>query len=474
MVILSKESTIKLLKGLSIYKQKESKNWWMALSLKDEDGGGRKRQSLKTDEENTAKEKALGYYFAYKENMHRQEFAAPKKQRIKEIAESVIADFDFREAEGGAGWKVTYDAYRKFLLETVIPIWGLKTIKQLKESEIEEYYRENVHSKTQLHTKNTAFRKLFDRAVKLELIERHHTPKLPGIKDLSKVNQELKNEFSEHHIKTINTKFRAFIDNSRKKSSLEKRQMLQFYFGFLRETGVRPGEEALNIKVSDFKFLSAAEVPHTQDEIEALIHKHGDDFEVRSHKMVLPVFVQIRKGKIHGRQGVKPRVAILSPQATSHINMILRYFWGVDYGIASLINEPSGHSVDDQRVRMIRDSFIFLPPGSQSTNPQYEKTFEQLCLFTSPFKKGVGAKGGVMGATALDDSVKYDAIDHKKDNVSLYSCRHSYITDSVISGISLSTIAAQCGTSQKMIEERYSHMTPAHKIPELMQHRKRY
>ncbi|MGJ8687028.1 MAG: hypothetical protein ACSHWQ_06085 [Spongiibacteraceae bacterium] len=468
------ENTIKLMDGLAIYKQKGSKNWYMSLTLKPGDDQKRARPSLHTPDENEAKKKALGLYYGYHGNILAPDTFTVKKQYIKEIAEIVIADFDRRKAEGGAGWKITYDAYRKFLVD-IIPIWGHKTIKQLKESEIEEYYRENVHSKTQLNTKNTAFRWLFDRAVKLELIERHHTPKLPGIKDLSKVNQELKNEFSENHIKVFESKFPDFIKNARKGISKDRRRMLMHYFGFLRETGIRPGEEALNIKVSDFKILRAEEAPMSKDEIQELVAKHGEGHKDATHKTILPFFAEIRKGKIHGRKGVKPRMAMLNDGGLYHINSILRFFWGWDYGLGPLLKEPTGKkSVLDERVREIRDSFIFRTPDGQSTKPQFEKTFEQLCVFTSPFKKGVGAKGGKRGGMALDNSVKYEAIEHKEDNISLYSCRHTYITDSIISGISLTTIAAQCGTSQKMIEERYSHMTPAHKIVELSQHKARY
>ena len=44
---------------------------------------------------------------------------------------------------------------------------------------------------------------------------------------------------------------------------------------------------------------------------------------------------------------------------------------------------------------------------------------------------------------------------------SLYSLRHSYITWQLQRGLSKGKIAKQCGTSEAMIEQHYSHVTPS-------------
>lgn len=43
---------------------------------------------------------------------------------------------------------------------------------------------------------------------------------------------------------------------------------------------------------------------------------------------------------------------------------------------------------------------------------------------------------------------------------SLYSCRHTYITQQLLKGVSIYTIANQCGNSVKMIEDYYSKVKP--------------
>lgn len=46
-----------------------------------------------------------------------------------------------------------------------------------------------------------------------------------------------------------------------------------------------------------------------------------------------------------------------------------------------------------------------------------------------------------------------------KNQITLYSLRHFYITKALKSGIPLTTIAIQCGTSLKMIQKNYNHLT---------------
>ena len=43
---------------------------------------------------------------------------------------------------------------------------------------------------------------------------------------------------------------------------------------------------------------------------------------------------------------------------------------------------------------------------------------------------------------------------------SIYSLRHTYITNRLIAGVTSDIIASQCGTSVKMIEEHYSNVVP--------------
>lgn len=46
-----------------------------------------------------------------------------------------------------------------------------------------------------------------------------------------------------------------------------------------------------------------------------------------------------------------------------------------------------------------------------------------------------------------------------KNELTLYSLRHTFITNAIKKGIPLTSIAIQCGTSLKMIESNYNHLT---------------
>ena len=50
--------------------------------------------------------------------------------------------------------------------------------------------------------------------------------------------------------------------------------------------------------------------------------------------------------------------------------------------------------------------------------------------------------------------------DSKQGKRSLYSLRHTYITNQILDRVPLDIIAKQCGTSIAMIEQHYSHVMP--------------
>lgn len=78
------------------------------------------------------------------------------------------------------------------------------------------------------------------------------------------------------------------------------------------------------------------------------------------------------------------------------------------------------------------------------------------CLFLNfngeavkSFKKGFNA---LLAMTSMKEQLG-------KNTLTLYSLRHYYITNALKSGIPLTSIAIQCGTSVKMIQKNYNHLT---------------
>lgn len=79
--------------------------------------------------------------------------------------------------------------------------------------------------------------------------------------------------------------------------------------------------------------------------------------------------------------------------------------------------------------------FLSLPSGKPYEDPQEE------------FKEFLIAHGLLLDPMSGEERT-------------LYSCRHTYITNQLLKGTSIYTIANQCGNSVKMIEEYYSKVKP--------------
>lgn len=90
-----------------------------------------------------------------------------------------------------------------------------------------------------------------------------------------------------------------------------------------------------------------------------------------------------------------------------------------------------------QTIKDVKDdtAFCSLPSGKPYEDPQEE------------FKAFLIEKGLLVDPMSSEERT-------------LYSCRHSYITNQLLKGISIYTIANQCGNSVKMIEDYYSKVKP--------------
>ncbi len=88
-------------------------------------------------------------------------------------------------------------------------------------------------------------------------------------------------------------------------------------------------------------------------------------------------------------------------------------------------------------IKDVKDStpFLSLPSGKPYGDPQED------------FKKFL-----------IEHDLLIDPV--SREERSLYSCRHTYITQQLLKGVSIYIIANQCGNSVKMIEDYYSKVKP--------------
>lgn len=448
--------------GLSIYKRSETKNWYCKIRIFDEKSKPIWRQfSLKTADKHEARRKAYGY-LAVIEDGKNPDFLMPKhtlvKTLCKEKAKLLLADDKIG----------THKVYASILTDELAPMWGAMKIKEVTRTDIKNYIKNRVKSTTQFNYRKTAIRELFLHAVDQNLIKEHELPSFPAKKDVGVEPDEERDIFEDDDLKLINSKFPSFIESSRKSITKKQRIILKYYLQFLMETGVRPGEEALNIRISDFRFAHPEELMVTEamaakledkiestrtafqsmhdDYISELIKSGIDMSHVEKKEFVvtgdadesthrLDMIVRITKGKIHSKKKTSFREAVLTSKAISAVNNLLSEVHNWKYGVGTLINHPQKNG----ELRELLNTKVFLAPECQNTMTQYEKTFTQLC--------------------------DYIKLSRKDRFLTLYSSRHTYITNCLKKRVPITFLAVQCGTSVEMIQQRYSKyqasMTPS-------------
>ncbi len=385
----------KLRQGLSIYKQAGSKNFYLRMRVHDDAGiGSDFVQSLRTPSFDEASEMAWGLYFSYKNQTTPDFFISSKSSTISSIS-SYLVDYYER------GIKKIHKDYLRVLRNEIVPNVGHLKIKDFDRSVIRNYLTEFAKSSTQLTIRKTAITHIFERAVDKRLIKEFEIPSFPKIE---LPDDEVRSMLHPDHSSLIDSSFDSFIDSSTNSKVKARRVLFRRYFQFLLSTGVRPGLEAVNIRFSDIAF-------------------DGNVFTLK-----------IRKGKKEGKSKSKYREIPLSSSAVHSINKILNETWGFSF--------HEDLSFFANKLSSLPDAFIFLPPNLQSTGPQYEKVFDQLC--------------------------KHCKIDKDSLFYTLYSCRHTYITKQLIKGVDIYLLAVHCGTSVEMIQKNYSKLTAIMRSYELV------
>nr|WP_321241725.1 site-specific integrase [uncultured Tolumonas sp.] len=403
---------MQLKEGLAVYLTKRSKNYYIYLNL----GGIKKQCSLGVCTIGEALELAYGYY-AIAKNGTVLESPNRRKNKILDLASLVIEELNNKNRK-----KSIHEDYKRLLDEKGVLVrnYGSFLITQFGVFEIEEYLNspELFKSKTQQTMYRTVLNLIFNVAVKYKYIRQGDIPKMPSVdRDIS----TRRGFFTERNLDLIDSKFDGFIDASRKEITKDRRFLLKQLFNFLIFTGIRPGEEVENIRFSDIE-----------------LH------EAKFYR------VKITAGKIHGTYN-NFRYVPLHRNSAECIAEVIDYFY-LKYGIldhfpADILDcdleSWSSLRIDEMVNTKFFDNFVFCRPEKQEL-PEHGKTFNQLCEFVG--------------------------IDKKIHDLSLYSCRHTYITQALESGKEIYLIAKVCGTSVEMIQKYYDHADVLLRSDELIGH----
>jgi integrase len=404
-LIKEDDNRYKIEDGLWIYRQlKKSKKWYVRVVIKQNDKKTEEKKSLETEDFNEAFKRAIRKKIEL-EALAEAGVIEDKNESLffSNIAKKVIEDFD-QAIEKAKGERITEKDYKSILVNHVIPYFKNKSIKKIDLIDIEEYLIQLENkSKTTLTKQKTAIKKVFDKAVRLRLIKDVEVPIFKSVKVKHDDSERITEPFSEHDLNVFKDNYQSFIDSATKEKSKHYRQAFQYYFSFLLATGVRPGEEPLNIKYND--------IEKRKDK------KTSQNFYV----------IKITSGKTQTKN--KARLIAVDKTAIKAIEAVSKI----------LINEENRNI--DELIKQHPDRYIF-KSYVYDAFPTYADIFrkEQLLGFVA-------------------DKLKY------KDYV-LYSCRTTYINNKIADGIPLNDIADHCGNSVQTIEKYYKKATLMNSMPQ--------
>ncbi|ELS3716240.1 site-specific integrase [Vibrio fluvialis] len=380
---------IRLREGLAIYKQKQSKNFYVYLKTEDSDF----RRSLRTDDQEEATTLAYSYYFSYTKNLTPEIFEQSKSS-VSKICDELIKNFDKHVEETGN--KKSQQALHSSILKNVIkPTFGKLKVKQLDALEMKKVI-ETASSKTTLSNQRKCFKHIFDYAVENRLMKSYEVPDIPSA---SVKSPNPRASFSDELLLKIKDSFPSFIDaaNGRKALTRQYRLILREMCSFMLLTGVRPGEEILSLNFSTLERIAK-----------------NDSYAYS---------IKIDGGKTKNYEKGLRRISICSV-AFAILQKLAREIHGID-----------DVSFEDLK----RNNIYAFRPAENDKKPDFSKIFEQF--------------------------IKHSRID---SFYSLYSFRHTYITNKLLEGVQVYLVAKHCGTSVAMIEQYYDKLETTLRATELV------
>ncbi|MGO3740363.1 MAG: hypothetical protein ACTJGG_12965 [Marinomonas foliarum] len=237
----------RLAKGLAIYRLKNSKNFYARIRV----NGAEIKRSLGVADEDEAKFRAWELRSEL-ENRNKQGLAilANKKIYVQDIINNVIKNLNNRKPK----LKI-YQDYKTVFLNFIIPFFQNVEVVNFTTKKIREYFESQELSITRKNINKTCFKMIFDFLEEERIIKKNDIPILPKIKALK---IETRDAFNDEDLKIILEhlpNFHEIEKNGRKANfkTIEYRKILNEYFTILLETGLRTGEEFINLRFNDIK-----------------------------------------------------------------------------------------------------------------------------------------------------------------------------------------------------------------------------
>jgi len=386
--------------AIVVAKRPNTAKWQMRIKRPD---GTWEIKSTKTEDLEAAKVVAEDRYadmrFRQKNNLPIEDV-----RKFEVVAAEYVKTLDHLAAIGAA--KAVHKSYRSILENWLVPFFGNANIAAIDDqmlSEYDTYIRNKLGrepAKTTFNSHNVVLRAVFELAVRKKWVNRNQLPKTT-VKGKGKKTQRRPHFENPEWDRLTKIMFGNWRKNGKTWLTNYKREVLRIYVLVLANTGMRPGEEALNLRWKD---VDEYRLQAREKQIGNLAADHDDDMPERVVR-----FRVAGKTSQHETQGYRYAIARHNVRG-----------WLDELKQITKRTEP--------------DDFLFCTPdGVQIKDTAH--MFTQLLV---------------------DSDMLTDA---GGNNRTLYSLRHTYATMRVRRGVPFQALALQMGTSALMIETHYAHNT---------------
>lgn len=393
---------IQLREGLAIYKQKHSKNYYVYMRQKDDSGEFFEyRKSTKTPDLAKATEEAYGYYFSYTRKLTPEVFESNSKSKVVNICNNLLKILDEKTKTSNQRSPQSA-AYAACIRNEIIPNLPKGLVIKSFDKKLIKSILNLAKSTTKRRNLVSSIKKIFELAEEEKMIKSYQIPEISTDEKVEKA--EPRRSFSDSDFLKISDALPLFCESKGLKlSTVIYRNLLKYKFHFLYHVGCRPGRE--------IDSLTHGCVLKKEDGYRLLFNGTKTDSDSKSRVIHLTTDALMCIVRVH---------EYFNPDLYVHL-------YGTKHqGLLSLDTVSSDEDFIDVFFDSKDDSqFIFRLPENQAKTLDWTKYFSQL-----------------MKKLNLD--------------YTLYSCRHTFITERLKEGKSIEDVALYCGTSIAMIEKYYS------------------
>lgn len=393
----SELKTIRIHKGLSLYRNGSSPYWWCRISMPKK-GAKEVRKSTNESEISRAKHAAL---MMSVEELTRFELGVTDTSsrlswpRVCQEVLAILEEQSNKEIKAGR-IKPQAKVHASIIKNKIAGFAGFrrKSIGEIDYVDLCDLMESDNFfnaSKTVINNARKSLNIILEFAMRQRYIE--VAPKIPSVKGAAEEEVE---PFNEKDLKVLLSNFLPFYENSRNSLTRNLRKQFPYYFNLLCTTGMRTGEEPLCLKWADLK---VGQFQHDGAK------KRGYFVDIRSGKMAKKT--KGKKFRSHSREVVLNQAAV----------MTLEKLYTVRFGLKKNINEI---------IAEAKNTYIFI--GNGDKKPDFAGVFKQYLTY-------------------LNGQIS--------SYYTLYSCRHEYINAELNRGMKQADIAEQCGNSSATIDAYY-------------------